>query len=57
MSYNNEGIISIKKLEEIMTKYGNVKMINKDYNTFRGSRNLKNRDIKVKEFLFILEKN
>ena len=29
----------------------------KEYNTFRGSRNLNNRDIHVKEYLYLVEVN
>jgi adenine-specific DNA-methyltransferase len=56
ISYNDEGIIPIKKFKEILSKYGNWELIEQDYNTYRGSRNLRNRNIKVKEFLWILEK-
>jgi len=56
LSYNDEGIIPIKKIKEILSLYGEVSLLKKDYNTFRGSRNLKDRSIKVKELLFILKK-
>lgn len=56
LSYNDEGIISIERINEILSNYGMVSIMEKEYNTFRGSRNLNNRDIKVKELLFILKK-
>lgn len=56
LSYNDEGIIALDKINEILSKYGNVSFLEKDYNTFRGSRNLNDRNIKVKEILFILKK-
>jgi adenine-specific DNA-methyltransferase len=57
MSYNNEGIIPFDKLRVILKKHGKHKLMTSDYNTYRGSRNLRNRSIKVKEHLWILEKN
>ena len=56
LSYNNEGIIFHNKIVDILEKYGKIEILEQDYNTFRGSRNLRNRNKKVKEFLFILEK-
>ncbi|MEA3226547.1 MAG: DNA modification methylase, partial [Planctomycetota bacterium] len=56
LSYNDEGIISFKKMKEILSKYGDVDLIEQDYNTYRGSRNLRDRAIKVKELLWILKK-
>jgi adenine-specific DNA-methyltransferase len=57
ISYNNEGIIPIENFRNILSKYGNTELMEQDYNTYRGSRNLRNRDIKVKEMLWILEKD
>ena len=56
ISYNNEGIIPIDSFKEILSYYGNWEFMEQDYNTYRGSRNLRDRDIKVKELLWILEK-
>jgi len=57
ISYNNEGIIPIDTFKSILSKYGTWELIDQDYNTYRGSRNLKDRNIKVKELLWILEKS
>ena len=57
ISYNNEGIIPVDKLKSILKKHGNLKLMARDYNTYRGSRNLKERNIKVKELLWVLEKH
>ena len=57
ISYNNEGIIPIDTFKSILSKHGQWTLIDQDYNTYRGSRNLRNRDIKVKELLWILEKD
>jgi len=56
ISYNNEGIIPIENFKNILSRYGKWELMEQDYNTYRGSRNLCNRDIKVKELLWILEK-
>ena len=56
VSYNNEGIISIDKINEILNKYGNLSILEKEYNAFRGSRNLNDRQLKVKEIIFLLKK-
>lgn len=56
ISYNSEGFISFDQMSGMLKKYGNLKTVEIKYNTFRGSRNLKNRDIHVHEYLFVLEK-
>ena len=56
ISYNNEGIIPYETFKQILEKYGKVSLLQKDYNTYRGSRNLNGRSIKVKELLWIVEK-
>src|SRR6056300_1487645 len=53
VSYNNEGFIKPEEWEEILRPYTYEK-IEIDYNTYRGSRNLKNRPKKVTEFLFVI---
>jgi len=57
ISYNNEGIIPIDNFKSILSKHGKWTLIDQDYNTYRGSRNLKDRNIKVKELLWLLEKD
>lgn len=56
ISYNNEGIIPIAKFEKALRKHGTFELMEQEYNTYRGSRNLNGRSIKVKELLWILEK-
>ena len=56
ISYNSEGFISFDQMSGMLKKYGNLKTVEIKYNTFRGSRPLKNRDIHVREYLFVLEK-
>ena len=56
ISYNDEGIIPIENFKKILDQYGNWELLEQDYNTYRGSRNLRDRNIKVKELLWVLEK-
>ena len=42
--------------DQLITYIGKLDVLEQDYNTYRGSRNLNQRDIKVKELLFILRK-
>lgn len=56
ISYNDEGIIPIENFERILSRYGKWEVLQQDYNTYRGSRNLSGRNMKVKELLWILEK-
>lgn len=56
ISYNSEGFISYDEITDMLSKYGGYKTITIDYNVFRGSRNLNNRNIHLNEYLFILTK-
>ena len=56
ISYNSEGFIGFDEMTEMLKKYGKVKTVEIKYNTFKGSRNLKNRDVHVSEYLFVLQK-
>ena len=56
ISYNSEGFISFDEMKTMLEKYGKLKTVEIKYNTFRGSRNLRKRDIHVSEYLFVLEK-
>lgn len=56
ISYNDEGLIRNNDFKSILSKYGEYELLKKEYNTYRGSRNLNNRNIKVQELLWILKK-
>ncbi|GHT82572.1 restriction endonuclease subunit M [Spirochaetia bacterium] len=56
ISFNSEGYISLDEMKNMLNKVGKVEILETKYNTFRGSRNLNNRDIHVKEYLYLLEK-
>ena len=55
ISYNNEGFIKYDEMLEMCEKKGDVRVFDCVYNTFRGSRNLKKRDIKVTEYIFLIK--
>ena len=56
VSYNNEGFIKFDEMKSMLSMYGNVKSKRIKYNTFRGSRNLRNRNVYTNEYLFLLKK-
>lgn len=56
VSYNSEGFISSDTFIKYMNSLGNLSVMDTKYNTFRGCRNLNNRDIHTTEFLFLLDK-
>lgn len=56
ISYNSEGFINLEEMIQILSKYGKLRTQQLKYNTFRGSRNLKERDIYVNEYIFVLDK-
>ena len=62
ISFNSDGFISLDEMKCMLKKVGKVQILETSYNTFRGCRNLANlaekgdRDIHVKEYLYLLEK-
>ena len=56
ISYNSEGFIGFDEMKNMLEKYGTLQTTAINYNTFRGSRNLHERNIHVSEYLFILKK-
>lgn len=56
ISFNSDGFISLDEMTEMLKELGTVKVFAKDYNTFRACRNLADRDIHVKEYLYLLKK-
>jgi adenine-specific DNA-methyltransferase len=57
ISYNSEGFISYNEMIIELKKMGKVQVMDTNYNVFRASRNLRNRNIHLKEYLFILKKS
>jgi len=56
VSFNSEGFISPEEMKTMLKKTGKTEILETKYNTFRGSRNLKTREIHVKEYLYLVEK-
>ncbi|MGO5095405.1 DNA adenine methylase [Agathobaculum sp. LCP25S3_E8] len=56
ISYNNEGIVPFEVFKGIIERHGSWRLLEQDYNTYRGSRNLCNRNSKVKELLWLIKK-
>jgi adenine-specific DNA-methyltransferase len=56
ISFNSEGFISLEEMKNMLNKIGRLEVLETKYNTFRGGRNLNNRKIHIKEYLYLLEK-
>jgi adenine-specific DNA-methyltransferase len=56
ISFNSEGFISVEGMRSLLGRIGRVEILETPYNAFRGSRNLRNRRIHVKEYLYLVEK-
>jgi adenine-specific DNA-methyltransferase len=56
ISYNSEGFLPQEQFLALLRSFGKVESFEITYNAFRGSRNLRGRDLHVQEFLFLLEK-
>ena len=56
ISFSSDGFISKEEMVEMLSSIGEVEVFDKEYNTFRGCRNLNGRDIYVKEHLYLVRK-
>jgi len=56
ISFNSEGFVTTSQMKEMLQRFGKLEVLETEYNTFRGSRNLNKREIHVKEYLYLLEK-
>mgnify|MGYP006284121655 CR=1 FL=1 len=57
ISFNNEGFIDSRSMEEMLAELGKVDVARFSYNAFRGSRSFQNRPLHVTEQLFLVEKS
>ncbi|MDR2376457.1 MAG: DNA adenine methylase [Treponema sp.] len=57
ISFNSEGFIGHDEIIDLLNRLGKLEVLETTYNTFRGGRNLRKRNIHVKEYLYLLEKN
>lgn len=56
ISFNSEGFIPFSTMIDLLNSVGDVKALETKYNTFRGSRNLRERNLHVTEYLYLVEK-
>ena len=56
ISYNSEGFIPHERFLSELVSLGGVSVMDTQYNTFRGCRNLSGRDIHLTEFLYLVDK-
>jgi adenine-specific DNA-methyltransferase len=56
ISFNSEGFITLPQMLGLLEKIGRVEVLETSYHTFRGSRNLAGRPLRVKEYLYLVEK-
>ncbi|WP_081209744.1 DNA adenine methylase [Salegentibacter sediminis] len=58
LSYNNEGLMSKKEVQDTMEKYGNYQLVSKEYQRFKADKteNRNHKLNKTEEYLHILEK-
>jgi len=57
ISFNDEGFITPAAMEQLLRQLGKVSRVDIQYNAFRGSRNLRGRDVHVTEQLFLVERS
>lgn len=56
VSFNSEGFIAPAEMKAVLEKAGKVDIFETPYNTFRGSRNLRDRQAHIREYLFLVER-
>ena len=57
ISFNSEGFISPGEMNALAANLGRMEVLETPYTAFRGSRNLSGRNIHVREYLYVIEKN
>lgn len=57
ISFSSDGFIGKEEMVDMLSSMGEVEVLDRDYNTFRGCRNLSGRDIHVKEYLYLVKKD
>ena len=56
ISFNNEGFISEEEMIDLLQETGKVTVLEENYNTYRASRNLENRALHTREYLYVVDK-
>lgn len=57
VSFNSEGYVATEEMRSVLESYGRVDERIVKYNTYRASRNLRDRSIHVNEHLYLLDRN
>ncbi len=57
VSFNSQGFIAKDDMLALLSRVGKTEVLETPYNAFRGSRNLADRALHVREFLFLVEKS
>jgi adenine-specific DNA-methyltransferase len=57
ISFNSEGFITLAEMKKMLRKNGKVEVLETRYHTFRGGRNLRNREKHVTEYLYLVERS
>ena len=56
VSFNSEGFIANDRMLQLLETLGATEVMDTSYNTFRGARNLRDRERYVREFLFLVDR-
>ena len=56
LSFSDEGFLHRREIESLLRRQGRIRVFERRYNAFRGSRNLRGRPIHVTEHLFLVER-
>lgn len=56
ISFSSDGFISREEMTALLAQLGEVRVTERAYNTFRGSRNLSGRALHVREYLYLVKK-
>ena len=56
VSFSSDGFIGRNEMVDMLSSLGEVMVLDREYNTFRGSRNLNSRDLHINEYLFLVDR-
>ena len=56
ISFSDDGFISKEEMVDMLQQIGEVSVVERNYNTYRGSRNLEDRDKYVTEIIYVVKK-
>lgn len=56
ISFSDDGFISKEEMVDMLQQIGEIRVVERNYNTYRGSRNLEDRDKYVTEIIYVVKK-